>query len=141
MSEFTSANGATSLGDGTTPIGSTVAGFASIQDNSLRLSNDATGGAYGSFKIPDLDAGQSVQEITITFKAKVSNPLSVRSRRWILQSATAISASTVNAGMDRAKPASACRAGSSSRSAPITTPTPTTSPKAITVNSNGVNVF
>ncbi len=66
---FTFADGTTSLGD-TSVIGSSFAGtYTKVFTNKLLLGNRAWSGNSGSWRIPNLDVGASIQEFNATFTA------------------------------------------------------------------------
>lgn len=67
---FDYSNGTTDLGDGTT-IGSNTR-VASVQGGALQLTQSGVGGTQASFKLPDLDPGQEIDELTVTFDLRMS---------------------------------------------------------------------
>ncbi|MFN0129272.1 MAG: CotH kinase family protein [Verrucomicrobiales bacterium] len=67
---FTAADGTAVLGDSST-LGGSPAGTASVQGNSLRLTNDGSGASTGSYKLPTLDTGKEVTEFTVSFQLRL----------------------------------------------------------------------
>ncbi len=66
---FTFADGTTNLGDASV-VGSTFPGtYTKVMSNKLLLANKTFSGNSGSWRIPNLDVGVSVQEFNVTFTA------------------------------------------------------------------------
>lgn len=70
-----SVPGAGSWNDGTslssTAVGDPPVPIASIMANSLRLAGDGQFNTTAAFKIPDLDAGQDINGVTVSFSLKI----------------------------------------------------------------------
>ncbi len=66
---FNFPDGSTDLGDGTQMASTT--NVTSIQGGALRLTQAGVGGTEASFKIPDLDAGESLDSFTVTFRVRM----------------------------------------------------------------------
>ena len=67
---FTFPNGTTSLGDGSTIASND--GVASVQNNSLRLTENGAGGTSSSYKLPNLDGSEAINSFCFGFDLRLS---------------------------------------------------------------------